>query len=124
MANNRKIVNYCFTDTQLVTAMARWNDPDALEARIEAKYTKDYQLTPEEINKIKPLTRQLAQDLYKIRHQFALDVMDTLARDHYAIAKQLTPAHRALYEAKMAERSTRLESVLLGDQSSPTPASK
>jgi quinol monooxygenase YgiN len=118
------LVSNCFTDTQLVTVMAHWNDPDTLQAHIEARYVKDYQLTPDEMNKIKPLTKQLAQDLYKIRHQFALDVMGTLARDHNAIAKQLTPEHRAAYEAKMAERNTQLESVLLGDQSSPTPASK
>ncbi len=118
------MVSYCFTDTQLVTVMAHWNDPDALEARIEAKYATDYQLTPEEMSKIKPLTKQLAQDLYKIRHQFALDIIGTLARDHNAIAKQLTPAHRAVYEAKMAGRATQLESLLLGDQSSPSPGSK
>lgn len=118
------LVTYCFTDTQLVTVFSHWSDPDALEARIEARYATDYQLTPDEMNKIKPLTKQLAHDLYRLRHQFAIDVMGTLAKDHDAIAKQLTPAHRAVYEAKMAERDTQLESVLLPDQSSPTPASK
>ncbi len=50
--------------------------------------------------KIKPLTRQLAQDLYKVRHQFGVDILTTLNRDHAAIAEQLTAEHRAIYESE------------------------
>jgi hypothetical protein len=112
------------SDTQLTTAMSRWNNPDTLEARINAKYEKDYQLTPDEMQKIKPLTRQLAQDLYKIRHQFSVDIISTLKHDHEAIAAQLTPEHRAAYEAKVSARTDKLGALLLGDQSSPAPAQK
>ncbi len=141
MANTRKLVaqfvgvfvigalagglmTYSVSDTSLATAMSRWNNADTLEARINAKYAKDYQLTPDELDKIKPLTKQLAQELYKIRHQFGLDVVDTLNRDHAAIAAQLTPEHRAVYEAKMASLTGKLNTALLGDQSSPTPDQK
>ncbi len=109
-----------FSDTPLTTAMSHWNNPDALEARINAKYANDYQLTPDELEKIKPLTKQLAQDLYKVRHQFGVDIMDTLNKDHAAIAAQLTPEHRAAYEAKMSGLTGKLGTALLGDQSSPT----
>jgi hypothetical protein len=141
MANTRKIVaeflgvfligvlvgvllTYCFTDTQLVTVMSHWNNPDTLEARINAKYAQDYQLTPQELDKIKPLTRKLAQDLYRVRHQFGLDVIGTLSRDHAAIAMQLSPEHRAAYEAKMAKITTQLDTLLIDDQSSPSPDQK
>jgi hypothetical protein len=112
------------SDTSLTMAMSHWNNADALEARIYAKYASDYQLTPEELQKIKPLTKQLAQDLYKIRHQFGVDVVDTLNRDHAAIAAQLNPEHRAAYEAKMTDRTGKLSAALLGDQSSPTQGQK
>ena len=112
------------SDTSLTTAMSHWNNADALEARINAKYANDYQLTPEELEKIKPLTKQLAQDLYKIRHQFGVDIVDTLNRDHAAIAAQLNPEHRATYEAKMTDRTGKLSAALLGDQSSPTQGQK
>ena len=141
MANTRKLVaqfvgvfvigalaggmmSYSFSDTSLATAMSHWNNADAMEARINAKYAKDYQLTPDELDKIKPLTKQLAQDLYKIRHQFVVDIIDTLNRDHAAIAAQLTPEHRAAYEAKMTDRTSKLNTALLGDQSSPTQGQK
>jgi hypothetical protein len=141
MANTRKIVaefvgvfligvavgvlsSYWFTDTQLVSAMSHWNDPDLLEARIDAKYAQEFQLSPQEMEKIKPLTKQMALDLYKIRHQFGVDIMQTLTRDHAAIAAQLTPEHRAAYEAKMEQRTSQLDVVLFPDQSSPAPGQK
>jgi len=107
------------SETPLTTAMSRWNKPDALEARINAKYEHDYQLTPDEMAKIKPLTKQLAQDLYKIRHQFGVDIVSTLNHDHAAIAEQ-----RAAYESKTTELTNKLSADLLGDQSSPTPTGK
>lgn len=114
-----------FSDTQLVTAMSNWNNnPDTLEARINAKYVKDYQFTPEEMEKIKPLTHQLAQDLYRTRHQFGVDIMGALNRDHEAIAAQLTPEHRAVYDAKMTERMDKLNALLVGDQGSPSTGLK
>ncbi|HEX4141485.1 MAG TPA: hypothetical protein VHY09_14140 [Candidatus Methylacidiphilales bacterium] len=118
------LVSYSLSDTSLTMAMSHWNNADALEARINARYISDYHLTPDEMEKIKPLTKQLAQDLYKIRHQFGVDVIDTLNRDHAAIAAQLTPEHRSVYEAKMTDRTDKLSAALMGDQSSPAQGQK
>jgi hypothetical protein len=112
------------SDTSLTTAMSHWNNADSLETRINTKYANEYHLTPDEMEKIKPLTKQLAQDLYKIRHQFGVDIVDTLNRDHAAIAAQLTPEHKAAYEAKMSDVTGKINAALLGDQSSPTPGQK
>ena len=118
------LITYSVSDTTLATAMSHWNNADALESRINAKYANDYHLTPEEMDKIKPLTKQLAQDIYKIRHQFGVDIVDTLNRDHAAIAAQLTPEHRAAYEAKVNDRTNKFGAMLLGDQSSPAQGQK
>jgi len=118
------MMSYSFSDTSLAKAMNRWNNADTLEAVIDAKYAKDYQLTPDELAKIKPLTKQLAQDLYRIRHQFGVDIIDTLNRDHAAIANQLSPEHRAAYQSKMTGLTGKLSAALLGDQSSPTQDQK
>jgi hypothetical protein len=140
MASNRKIIaefvgvfligaaaggllTYSFSDNQISSVMSHWNNADTLEARIDAKYINDYQLTPEEMTKIKPLVHQLAHDLYTLRHQFGVDVIDIMSRDHDAIAAQMTPEHRAAYEKKVAERTDQLRTLLLGDQGSPAPAS-
>lgn len=122
------LITWCVSiwsaDTQLTAVMSRWNDPDALEARIDAKYAHDYQLSPDEVQKIQPLVKQMTQDLYKVRHNFAADILSTLDTYHAQIAAQLTPEHRALYEAKMAQRKQQLSALLLIDQSSPAPAQK
>lgn len=112
------------TESQISAAMNRWNNPDKLVERINQKYADEFHLTPDEMAKVQPLVRQLAQDVYKIRHQFGLDILATLDRDHEAIAAQLTPEHRAVYEAKMADRHKELNALLLGDQGSPSPAGK
>jgi uncharacterized membrane protein len=111
-------------DNQLPAVMSRWNNPDILEARIDAKYAKDYQLTPDEVQKIQPVVKQMAQDIYKVRHQFGADIITTLDSYHAQIAAQLTPEHRAAYEAKMTKLHKQLSVLLLTDQSSPTPGQK
>jgi uncharacterized membrane protein len=111
-------------DTQLTAVMSRWNNPDTLEARINAKYAHDYQLSPEEVRKIQPLVKQMALDIYKVRHNFGVDIISTLDNYHAQIAAQLTPEHRTAYEAKMAERKQQLTELLLNDQSSPIPEQK
>jgi uncharacterized membrane protein len=118
------LISYTFPDTSLATAMSRWNNADSLESRINAKYANEYHLTPDEMEKIKPLTKQLAQDIYKIRHQFGVDMVDTLNRDHAAIAAQLTPEHKAAYEAKMTDVTSKISTALMGDQSSPSQGQK
>jgi hypothetical protein len=118
------ILTWSVSDKQLTTVMNHWNNPDELVTRINAKYAKDYNLSPDEVEKIQPLTKQLALDLYKVRHQFGVDIINTLDQDHTLIAAQMTPEHRAAYEADIAERKAKLQALLLGDQSSPTPQQK
>jgi hypothetical protein len=118
------LVTWSFADTKLSMAMSRWNNPQKLEQRITDKYVNEYHLSPDEMARIQPLIKQLAQDLYKVRHQFGLDVVNTLDRDHAAIAAQLTPDHRSAYEAQMKERHDQLSSLLLSDQDSPEAGQK
>jgi uncharacterized membrane protein len=118
------LVVWFHDDQPLTEAMSHWNNPDTLEARIDKKYADDYHLTDDEMARIQPLTKQMTQDLYKTRHQFGVDIIDTLDRYHTEIAAQLTPEHRAVYEANMADRRNKLSALLLSDQSSPSPAQK
>lgn len=118
------LVAWSYTDTQLSSFMSRTNDPDAFVARIDKKYVEDYHLTPDEINRIQPTVKEMAQHMYQVRHQFSLDVMSTLDNYHQQIAAQLTPDHRAAYEAAIAEHRKKLANMLLLDQSSPNQGSK
>lgn len=115
----------CYTDTQLTAFMSKTAEkPDAMVARINKKYTDEYHLTPDELNRIQPMILAMAQSMYQVRHQFAVDVVATLDKYHGQIAGQLTPEHRAVYEKAMADRHKQLGGILLLDQSSPTDVAK
>ena len=118
------LLTWSYTDTQLSMFMSRANDPDSFVARINKKYAEEYHLTPDELNRIQPTVREMAQHMYQIRHQFGLDVMATLDDYHQKIAEQLTPEHRAAYEKAVAERRTKLNNLLLPDPSSPSQGQK
>jgi uncharacterized membrane protein len=116
------LIAWCVTDTHLTNFMNRTNNPDVLEARINKKYAEDYQLSPDELARIQPLIHQMAQNIYKVRHQFGADILSTLQNYHAQIAAQLSPEHRAIFEAKMAEHDKQVSALLLTDQSSPSPS--
>ena len=119
------LVTWSVTDTQLSTFMSRAaTTPDSMVARLSKKYAEDYHLTPDEVNRIQPILNEMAQHIYQVRHQFGLDVMTTLDKYHEEIAAQLTPEHRAAYEAATAERRKKLNNLMLPDQSSPSQGSK
>jgi uncharacterized membrane protein len=119
------LVTWSYTDTQLSTFMSRTNDPvDSIVSRITKKYADEYHLTPDELNRIQPEIKEMAQRVYQVRHQFGVDIMATLDDYHQKIAEQLTPEHRAAYEATTAERRKKLAALLLPDQSSPTEGAK
>jgi len=118
------LITWSYTDTQLTNFMSRTNNPDVLVARMNKKYAEDYHLSPDESARIQPLIQQMAQDLYKVRHHFGVDIISTLDNYHAQIAAQLTPEHRALYQAKMAEREKQLSNLLLSDQTTPGPEPK
>jgi hypothetical protein len=105
--------------------MSRSNDPaESIVARITKKYADEYQLTPDELNRIQPEIKEMAQHIYQVRHQFGVDIMATLDDYHQKIAEQLTPEHRAVYEATIAEHRKKLAGLLLPDQSSPTDGAR
>jgi uncharacterized membrane protein len=118
------LLTWSVTDTQLTSFMSRTNDPDAFVARIDKKYADEYHLTPDEIARIQPTVKEMAQRIYQVRHEFGLDIMATLDEYHRKIAAQLTPEHRAAYEKAIAEHEKKLNSLMLPDQSSPGQGSK
>ncbi|HEY0256679.1 MAG TPA: hypothetical protein VGC39_04480 [Candidatus Methylacidiphilales bacterium] len=118
------LVTWSYTDTQLSSFMTKAADkPDAMVVRINKKYTDDYHLSPDELDRIQPLIKDMAQHIYQVRHQFGADMVQTLDSYHTQIAAQLTAEHRAIYEAAMAERKKKLSALLLLDPSSPNPGS-
>jgi len=118
------LLTWSFTDTQLTTFMSRSNDPDSMVARMNKKYADEYHLTPDELNRIQPQIKDVAQHLYQLRHQFGLDAIATLDTYHQKVAEQLTPDHRDAYLKVIGEHQKKLSSVLLPDQSSPSTGSK
>jgi hypothetical protein len=116
------LVTWGFTDRQLSRFMSHTSDPeDKIIARIKLKYVHDYQLTPNEMTKIDPLILQMAHQLYQTRHQFGVDVLQTLDTYHQRIGMQLTPEHRAAYMAYNAKHEMDLRALLLPDVPSVTP---
>jgi hypothetical protein len=117
-------VNF-FTDTRLSQFIGHTSDPDSMAARINQNAVRDYQLTPEEQGKITPLNKEMAQHLYQLRHQFAVDIISTLDEYHEKIAAQMTPSQREAYEKANGERKKRIGGMLYLDQdSSPAQGQK
>ena len=113
------------TDTQLTKFMTMTNDPvESMIARVNKKYADEYHLTPDEISRIQPTVREMSEHIYQVRHQFGLDILATLDEYHQKIADQLTPEHRAAYEAAVAERHKKLTTLLLPEQGSPSATQK
>jgi len=112
------------TDTKLSHFFQTTSDPDSMAARINQKYVKDYQLTPDEQSRIAPLTEEMTRQLYQDKRQFGIGVMATLDDYHGKIAEQMTPDQRALYEKANDERKKRMNSMLLLDQTSPAQGQK
>jgi uncharacterized membrane protein len=98
--------------------------PDAMLVRLNKKYVTDFHLSPEELQRIQPTLKDMAQNIYLIRHQFGADMMGALDKYHDEISAQLTPEHRADYDKAIAERHKRLSALLLPDESSPSPGAK
>jgi len=119
------LLSYCYTDRELSSFMTRTNEPEAqMAARISKKYADQYQLTPDEQKRIQPLIDEMAQSIYKVRHQFGVDIISTLDGYHQEIATQLNPDHRDTYVKAMEVRKKNLGALLLPDQGSPTQGQK
>ncbi len=112
------LIMWDFTsDSELSKFMTKTNDPDSvMVARINQKYIADYQLTPDEINRIQPTVKEMAQSMSHIRRQFGIDIITAFTEYHKKIAEQLTPEHRAAYEKASSERKKVLSDLLKLDQ--------
>jgi len=115
----------CNSESELTKFMNKTNDSDSkMVARINDKYTQEYHLTPEELDRIQPMVKEMAQRMSHIRHQFGIDVISTFTDYHEKIAAQLTPEHRAVYEKASSERKKQLSNFLLLDQNPSDSGSK
>jgi hypothetical protein len=104
-------------DSELTKFMAKSNDPDSLIVqRINQKYVTEYHLTPEEIEKIQPLVKAMAQQTSHVRHQFGADIISIFTEYHDKIAAQLTPEHREAYEKASVTRKKQLSELLKLEQ--------
>jgi len=113
-----------WSDTKFINFLNRTNDPVSMANRINQKYLNEYQLTPDEQTRIAPLTKELAQHLYQLRHQFGTDIIATLDEFHQKIAKEMTPAQREMYAKANEDRKSRMVSLLLADPPKPDPGQK
>ena len=118
------LIGMDLTDTQLSGFLKRTSDPDGMVTRIDQKYLKDYQLTPDQQARIEPLTRTMAQRLNQIRTQFGVDVIATVDDYHAKVAEQMNPSQREAYEKANIDRKKRMNSMLLLNESSPSPGQK
>ncbi len=117
------LLEWSYTDTQVATFMTRTNSPEGLAERISTKYVSEYHLSSDEMTKIQPDIVALARHMYLLRHQFGVDVLATSDTYHAKIAAQLTPEHRAVYEAAQAARKKSMTAMLLPDPSTQNAGS-
>jgi hypothetical protein len=100
----------------------RTNNPAALAHRIDTKLTAQYQLDADEQARIDPVAREMARNLYVLRHQFATDVLATIDASHEKIGAQMNPAHREAYEKDNLDRHKRAASILMPPAAGTTGA--
>jgi len=117
------LLEWSYTDNQMSSFMTRTTSADGLAQRISTRYQTDYHLTPEEMQKIQPDIVALAQHMSALRHQFGVDALSTLDEYHAKIAAELTPEHRAIYEAAQVERKKKMATLLLPDPVAQTSGS-
>lgn len=110
------LVMWDCTGSDLSKFMTKTNDPDVLAAKIYAKYRDEYHLSEDELARIQPLIKEMAQHIYQIRHQFGVDIISTGDDYHKKIAEQLSPEHRASYEKAMEDRKKVTSAMLQLDQ--------
>ena len=118
------IIEWDLTDSKLPNFLKKTGDPASMADRINKRNAKDYQLTPDQQSRIEPLTKEMTERLYQLRHQFGVDVISTLDDYHGKVAEQMTPAQREAYGKANEERKKRMSEMLLPDQSSPAQTQK
>ena len=114
------LITWGFTDRQLSTFMSHTNEQETVMVeRINKKYVRDYNLSPDELVRIQPLIKSMAQHTSQTRHQFAIDIITAYEDYHANIAVQLDPPHRAAYQAATAKHDKELRAMLLIDAGTP-----
>jgi hypothetical protein len=107
------LISMNLVDVRFYNFLNRTNDPASLALRVDTKLATQYQLDADEQARIAPLTREMAQNLYVLRRQFADDVLATTDAAHAKIAAQMSPAHREAYEKDILDRRKRAASMLM-----------
>src|SRR5271167_4658180 len=102
------LVVWDLTDNQLPTFLKRTGDPISMAARIHQKYVADYQLTPDQMVQIDPMTLDMTQQLFHLRNQFAADVLSTMDNYHAKVSAYMTPAQRVIYDKANVDRKQRM----------------
>jgi hypothetical protein len=107
------VISLNFADLRFYNFLNRTNDPASLADRIDKKLIHDYQLDADEQARIAPLAQEMAQNLYRLRHKFATDVLATMDDSHQKIALQMTPDQRAAYQKANEDKHRRAVSMLM-----------
>jgi hypothetical protein len=112
------LIESTFHDARLTKFLTSTGDPKSMAARINAKYAKEENLTPDELARIAPLTQEMTEHLYQERRQFGIDIISTLKEYHQKIGDQMTPEHRQAFQLANQEREKRMSGLLLLDDAS------
>ncbi len=113
------LVSMNFYDLRFYNFLNRTNDPASLAQRIDTKLTAQYNLSAEEQARIAPQAKEMAQNLYLLRQQFASDVLHSIDASHVKIAAQMDPAHREAYLKDNLDRRKRAASMLMPTNAAP-----
>jgi hypothetical protein len=104
---------WSLADLRFNDFLNRTSDPKKLADRLDQKLTAQYHLDADEQKRIAPLTQEMAQNLYALRHQFATDVLDSIDKSHEKIAGKMNPDHSAAYQKDNDDRHKRAAAVLM-----------
>jgi hypothetical protein len=113
------LVVYNMGTTRFSTFLDRTSDPDSLAQRIDKKLAAQYHLDDGEQQRISPITREMAQDLFQERRDFATKVLATIDESHAKIAAQMTSDQRAAYLKDNELRRQRAAAMLLPSSNAP-----
>lgn len=85
-------------------AMARRAAINNLGPAVAQHYARQLDLTPEQVEKLKPIFARAAADIRSSRSNMMMQVMLTMREMNEEVARELTPEQRAEFE-KMKERN-------------------
>ncbi len=107
------LIVYNMSPMRFSDFLNRTGDPDDFSQRLDKKLAAHYHLDADEQARIAPATRELGQNLFRVRQTFAHDVLATLDAAHQKIAAQMTPDQRDAYLKDMAAKRQQHMAMLL-----------